>query len=137
MSNDSGNLALETELRHLQQVLASARERLRAAAEELPLDALPSSEQHKKRLRPDVERACLICTSLLQDLQLLQHRLDGPAAKERALAGGVTPEMLKWAREQPIDEEEIVADLRDLEETDGLELRDFIREVEQASGQSE
>ena len=47
----------------------------------------------------------------------------------------MTPEILQWAREQPINEEQIAAELREMEETGGLELRDFIYELERATGQ--
>ncbi len=48
----------------------------------------------------------------------------------------LTPELLEWARRQ-FSEEEIVAGLREVRETGGLELRDFIHELEQASGLDE
>src|SRR5262245_45633050 len=41
-----------------------------------------------------------------------------------------TPEFLEWARQQ-FTEEEIVAALRDFEVTGGLELKDFIHELEE------
>src|SRR5438552_3596323 len=40
-----------------------------------------------------------------------------------------TPEFMEWAR-QLDTEEEIVAGLREIEETGGLELKDFIHELE-------
>ena len=42
----------------------------------------------------------------------------------------LTPELLEWARSQ-INEEEIVAGLREFRTTGGLELSDFINELEQ------
>jgi len=41
-----------------------------------------------------------------------------------------TPEILQWARNQ-VNEEEIVAGLCEIQQTGGLELRDFIAEIEQ------
>jgi hypothetical protein len=40
---------------------------------------------------------------------------------------------LEWAQRQ-FSEEEIIAGLREIRETGGLELRDFIHELEQAAG---
>jgi len=44
----------------------------------------------------------------------------------------MTPEFLEWARGQ-FSEEELAAGLRELEGGGGLELRDFIHELEQAA----
>jgi hypothetical protein len=41
-----------------------------------------------------------------------------------------TPEFMEWARQQ-YSEEEILAGIREIEETGGLELKDFIHELEQ------
>ena len=46
------------------------------------------------------------------------------------------PELLDWARRQ-IDEEAIVAGLREIRATGGLELRDFLAELEQIIGDDE
>jgi hypothetical protein len=43
------------------------------------------------------------------------------------------PEVLERERQQ-INEEEIIAGLREIERTGGLELRDFLHELEQAAG---
>jgi hypothetical protein len=48
----------------------------------------------------------------------------------------LSPELLEWARQQ-INEEEIVAGMREIEETGGLELSDFLPELEQAAGPDE
>jgi type III restriction enzyme len=42
----------------------------------------------------------------------------------------LTPELLEWARQQ-ISEEEIIAGLEEIRRTGGLELKDFIDELEQ------
>jgi hypothetical protein len=42
----------------------------------------------------------------------------------------ITPEIIEWARQQ-LNEEETVAGLREIRETGGLELDDFIQELEQ------
>jgi hypothetical protein len=42
----------------------------------------------------------------------------------------LTPEILEWARQQ-INVEEILASIREVRETGGLELRDFVQELEQ------
>ena len=41
----------------------------------------------------------------------------------------IPPEMLAWAR-QTFDEDEFLADIREIEETGGLRLEDFLPEVE-------
>jgi hypothetical protein len=46
--------------------------------------------------------------------------------------GKVPPELLVWAR-QNTNEEEIIAAMREVEETGGLEFRDFIDELEKAA----
>lgn len=48
----------------------------------------------------------------------------------------LTPELLEWARKQ-LNEEEILAGLREIRQTGGFELQDFIRELEQAAGKDE
>jgi len=48
----------------------------------------------------------------------------------------LTPEMLEWARQQ-INVEEALAGLREINETGGLELRDFIQELEQLAAHRE
>lgn len=45
-------------------------------------------------------------------------------------------ELLEWARSQ-INEEELVAGIREVEETGGLELKDFIDELEQEASARE
>jgi hypothetical protein len=140
MSNDPEDMTLEAQLRQLQRLLASARERLQAATARLQSDAPCPQDQGEGHLAPiqlDIERTRLICTSLLQDIQLLEHRLNGQTTNGDKLARGITPEMLQWARAQPINEEEIAAGLREIEETGGVELRDFIHELERAAGQDE
>ncbi|HLN28382.1 MAG TPA: hypothetical protein VK395_11630 [Gemmataceae bacterium] len=44
--------------------------------------------------------------------------------------GATAPEILEWARQQ-FSEEEILAGLREVRETGGVELRNFIQELEQ------
>lgn len=51
-------------------------------------------------------------------------------------AAQVSPDVLEWARQQ-FSKEEVIADLREIRETGGLELRDFIHELEQAAGPDE
>jgi hypothetical protein len=41
----------------------------------------------------------------------------------------ISPEMLAWAR-QTFDEEEFLADIREIEATGGVRLEDFISELE-------
>jgi hypothetical protein len=50
--------------------------------------------------------------------------------EEGKLNGKLPPELLEWAR-QTFDEEEFRAGMREIEETGGLELKDFIQELEQ------
>jgi hypothetical protein len=49
---------------------------------------------------------------------------------EEFLRSGLTPEVLEWAR-QGINEEEISAALREIRETGGLTLDQFIHEIEE------
>jgi hypothetical protein len=46
------------------------------------------------------------------------------------------PELIEWAR-QNVDEAEYLAALREVEETGGVELKDFIHELEQESSERE
>jgi len=48
----------------------------------------------------------------------------------------LTPEILEWARQQ-INVEEILASIREVRETGGLELRDFVQELEQLASDRE
>src|SRR2546425_4146099 len=48
----------------------------------------------------------------------------------------LTPEILEWARQRFTDEE-VLAGLREIRQTGGLELGDFIHELEQAAGTDE
>jgi hypothetical protein len=59
-------------------------------------------------------------------------RPGGPAPEpgEGPAGGRLTPELLEWTRQQ-FTEEEIVAALREMKEKGGLELREFIDELEQ------
>ncbi len=68
-------------------------------------------------------------------LTLLEEVKSEPRAAQPAPAQ-VPPDLLEWARRQ-FSEEEIVAGLREIKETGGLELRDFIHELEQAAGTDE
>jgi len=62
----------------------------------------------------------------------LEELLASDMAKSFALAA-LAPEVLEQARQQ-FSEEEIAAGIREVEETGGLELRDFIHEIKQAAG---
>ena len=53
-----------------------------------------------------------------------------PALPGAPPCGKLSPELMEWARQQ-FSEEEFVAGLREIRETGGLELQDFIRELEQ------
>ncbi len=48
----------------------------------------------------------------------------------------LTPEQLEWARQQ-FTEEEVVAGLRELREKGGMELHEFLPELEQMVAESE
>jgi hypothetical protein len=111
-------------LEHLVQLApAENRERLDLAAHEL--DAL-------------VTRLTAVLESL-GDARLRQDMIAHFGARALALLNQPqekleptrpTPELLDWARHQ-FSEEEIVAGLREVRTTGGLELQDFIREIEQ------
>ena len=57
------------------------------------------------------------------------HATD-PAGAEKLVDGKLSPELLEWARQQ-FTEEEIVVGLRELRAKGGLELEDFLAELEQ------
>ncbi len=48
----------------------------------------------------------------------------------------LTPEEMEWVVRQT-NPEEMIAGLREVQETGGLELRDFIHELEEAAGLNE
>lgn len=48
----------------------------------------------------------------------------------------LSPELLEWARQQ-VNEEEIIAGMREIEETGGLEFRDLLPELEEGTGRNE
>jgi hypothetical protein len=58
---------------------------------------------------------------------------DGQLASEQWETVRLTPELRQWAL-QLFTEEEILAGLRELREQGGLELRDFLPELEQIVG---
>lgn len=63
------------------------------------------------------------------------HLLNGevlPAAGNLA-SGKPSPELMEWARAN-FNEEEFLAGLREVEADGGLELKDFIKELEQEAG---
>jgi uncharacterized protein (DUF433 family) len=57
-------------------------------------------------------------------------RINSSVAHPATGSGYLTPELLEWARND-LSEEEIVAGLREIRSTGGLELKDFIHELEQ------
>lgn len=65
-----------------------------------------------------------------------EERRDDEMRPGRGAGGGLTPELLEWAR-QEFSEEEIVAALREMKENGGLELREFIEELEQVANPRE
>lgn len=74
--------------------------------------------------------SCPVCGRLLSPDDI-------EAAEKAALApeywirpSKLPPEILNWAR-QNFNEEEILAGIREIEETGGLELKDIIHELEQ------
>jgi hypothetical protein len=55
---------------------------------------------------------------------------DMPPIRNESQSGQTLPaELLEWARQQ-FSDEEIAAGLREVQETGGLELQDFIEELE-------
>jgi len=59
-----------------------------------------------------------------------------PTEKQEPDCGKIQPEILEWAR-QHMDEEATVAGLREIRETGGLELDDFLEEIEQEATRHE
>jgi zinc-ribbon domain len=51
-------------------------------------------------------------------------------------SGKLSPELREWARQQ-FSEEEFLAGLREVQETGGVELKDFIKDLEQEAGPRE
>jgi hypothetical protein len=62
--------------------------------------------------------------ALEQPMQTDQSNLPEPFPRER-----IPPEILEWAR-QTFDEDEFLAHVREIEATGGLQLDDFIAELE-------
>lgn len=60
----------------------------------------------------------------------------GARSSKKPHLSTAVPETIEWARAH-FDEEEIVAGLREVRRTGGLELRDFVRELEEAAGPDE
>jgi hypothetical protein len=131
-----------------------------AAGRPLPPDPIPQTLDAACRWLADLLEA--FDPSVRQDLLAqiqpwLADLLDRKAA-EKAAAGGaeekqngpppeylqlpgpppmkLTPELIEWYRQQT-NVEEVLAQLRDVERTGGLELRDFIHELEEAAGPDE
>src|SRR6267143_7258187 len=99
MSNDPSNMSLEIELGQLQQLLASALERLQAVNAKLKLDASPPQEQSEQQVaqfRGDIERTCLSCASLLRELERLRHRVIGAAPNGAFGSNEISPEIWQW-----------------------------------------
>jgi hypothetical protein len=55
---------------------------------------------------------------------------EGADTQQPAPSGKPSPELMEWVRRQ-FSEEEFLAGLREIRETGGRELKDFIRELEQ------
>jgi hypothetical protein len=60
------------------------------------------------------------------------EELLGWARRHYGLTQGITPEILEWARREfdKYGEEELLAEFREIQATGGLELKDFIHELE-------
>ncbi len=56
--------------------------------------------------------------------------MDQPTRPEQRPDSKLSPELIEWAR-QHFSEAEFLAGLREIREKGGLELKDFIRELEQ------
>jgi hypothetical protein len=91
----------------------------RAAAEAL----VPRLQEVLKLLKADVRQKVIWSVLGLKECDIFPP--DGP----------LTPELLDWARQQ-YSEEELVAALRELRTQGGLELHNFIQELEQIVAES-
>ena len=60
----------------------------------------------------------------------------GGSGPKRPVPIPTPSEVIAWAR-QHFSEEEVLADLREVQETGGLQLSDFIEELERAAGSDE
>jgi galactose-1-phosphate uridylyltransferase len=136
-----GNDLVQAELQRLERMLVSARESLRAVTARLPSATSSAPEQEQpsqlRLVRAEVDRMRLLCASLLQTIESLQHRVNGRTSTPADTVGVVTPEMLEWARAQPVNDEEIADELRDVEKTGGSKLSDFLHELAGAAGQDD
>ncbi|SRR5260370_38526098 len=74
-------------------------------------------------------RQALSRTSAERGAESMKDRVNEQFSVE---SSNLSPEILDWARQQS-SEEEIVAGLREIRQTGGLELKDFIHELEQAA----
>jgi hypothetical protein len=76
--------------------------------------------------------ACPACGRPLDGAALSEagYSTQPPAHPGAPPSGKLPPELMEWARRQ-FSEDEFAAGLKEIRETGGLELQDFIRELEQ------
>jgi hypothetical protein len=76
--------------------------------------------------------------SLSEELEAAAQQTNSriPGEPRPGITDEIQPEILEWARQQ-LNEEETVAGLREIRETGGLELEDFLHELEQEAAPHE
>jgi hypothetical protein len=118
----------------LEKLSPPLQQRLRNLSEDLDL-ILSTSDA---ATRTDIlAKLCTEVLNHLTDLQAAHEASSGtPEVREPSLpeaqdnrSEDIQPEILEWARQQ-LNEEEILAGLREIRETGGLELADFLPDLE-------
>jgi hypothetical protein len=118
----------------LEKLSPPLQQRLRSLSEDLDLILRTSDAA----TRTDI--LAKLCTEVIDHLPELQAADEAssniPEVREPSLpetqdyrSEEIPPEILEWARQQ-LNEEVIVAGLREIRETGGLELADFLHELE-------
>ena len=75
---------------------------------------------------------CPVCGHLLNEKVWASGNFAAqPIPPAAPFSHRISPELLEWARQQ-FNEEEFLHGLREVRETGGMELQEFIRELEQA-----
>ena len=113
------------------------------AKRDAQLDALfhrvQGLESHVSQIREVLKEQARLCLALSKSRPEISAEISDILVKMAWKAESVaslTPDLLESARSQ-LSEEEIVARLREVEATGGLQLDDFIHELEQAAGPDE
>ena len=105
------------------------RMKLRRLSEELDLVLIHSDSGAKSEILSKLSAEVL---EHIGELDAATHDLDsrGEIMNANPFSEAIPTEILDWATQQ-LDEEEAAAGIREIRETGGLELNDFLHELEQ------